>query len=38
MKLRNLIAGTAAAVVVVALMFVYAGTHYVAYNQDATVC
>lgn len=35
MKLRNLIAGTAAAVVVVALMFVYAGTHYVAYNQDA---
>ena len=34
-KLRNLIAGTAAAVVVVALMFVYAGTHYVAYNQDA---
>ena len=35
MKLRNLIAGTVAAVVVVALMFVYAGTHYVAYNQDA---
>lgn len=35
MKLRDLIAGTAAAVVVVALMFVYAGTHYVAYNQDA---
>lgn len=35
MKLRNLIAGTAAAVVVIALMFVYAGTHYVAYNQDA---
>lgn len=35
MKLRNLIAGTAAAVVVIALMFVYAGNHYVAYNQDA---
>lgn len=35
MKLRNLIAGTAVAVVVIALMFVYAGTHYVAYNQDA---
>ena len=35
MKLRNLIAGTVAAVVVIALMFVYAGNHYVAYNQDA---
>lgn len=35
MKLWNLIAGTVAAVVVIALMFVYAGNHYVAYNQDA---
>ena len=30
-----MIAGTAVAAAVIALMFVYAGNHYVAYNQDA---
>lgn len=35
LKLRSMIAGTAVAAAVIALMFVYAGNHYVAYNQDA---
>ena len=35
LKLRSMIAGTAVAAAVIALVFAYGGTHYVAYNQDA---
>ena len=35
LALRSMIAGTAVAAAVIALVFAYGGSHYVAYNQDA---